>query len=165
MNATALADAWTPPGRAELSEIFNKTSQTLLKAATVLHRKRHNSRVRSIRGGTVMLRKTILALSAVAAMAMMLPGAASARGGFGGGGFHGGGFHGGGFHGGGFHGFHGRGFGFGAGLGLGYGLYGPGYYDYPYAYDDSYEDGGCYLVRQRIHTRHGWRIRRVEVCS
>jgi hypothetical protein len=81
-------------------------------------------------------------------------------GGFGGGGFHGGGFHGGGFHGGGFHGrfaggFHRRGF-----VGFGFGPY--AYYDdYPY-YDD---DGGCYLVRQRVHTRHGWRIRPVEVCE
>ena len=39
----------------------------------------------------------------------------------------------------------------------------PGYYDgyYPY-YED---EGGCYLVRQRVKTRHGWRIRRVEVCE
>ena len=96
------------------------------------------------------MRKTILALFAVAAVGMLSPGAASARGGFHGGGFHGG-----------FGGFHGRGFGFGAGLGLGYGLYGPGYY----AYDDSYEDGGCYLVRQRVHARHGWRIRHVEICG
>jgi hypothetical protein len=153
-------------GRGELSEIYNKTSQTRFKAATGLHRKRHNSQVRLIRGGTVMLRKTILALFAVAAVGMLSPGAASARGGFGGGGFHGGG---GGFHGGGFHGgFGGRGFGFGAGLGIGYGLYGPGYYGYgypAYAYDDGYEDGGCYLVRQRVHTRYGWRFRRVEVCG
>jgi hypothetical protein len=43
------------------------------------------------------------------------------------------------------------------------------YYDdyYPYyAYDDSYyDDGGCYIVRQRIHTRYGWRVRPVQVCG
>jgi hypothetical protein len=84
------------------------------------------------------------------------------------GGFRGGDFHGGGFHGRGFH--HGRGFALGAfGVGLGYGLYGPydDYYDYPdYAYDDSYSDnGGCYVVQRRIHTRYGWRLRPVQVCD
>ncbi len=41
------------------------------------------------------------------------------------------------------------------------------YYDYPaYVYDDSYyEDGACYLVPRRIHTRHGWRVRHVQVCG
>ena len=43
-----------------------------------------------------MLRKTILAMVAVASVAMLSTSDASARGGFGGGGFHGGGFHGGG---------------------------------------------------------------------
>ena len=47
-----------------------------------------------------MLRKTLIALVALAAIAL-LPASASARGGFGGGGFHGGGFAGGGWHGGG----------------------------------------------------------------
>jgi len=52
-----------------------------------------------------MLRKIILAVTAVGALALLSPTDASARGGFGGGGgFRGGGFHGGGFHGGGFHG-------------------------------------------------------------
>jgi hypothetical protein len=57
------------------------------------------------------------------------------------------------------------------GAGLGYGLYGPyGYddygYGYPYAYNDSYDDNGdCYVVRRRVHTTHGWRVRPVEVCS
>ena len=92
------------------------------------------------------------------------------RGG-GGGGFRGGGggFHGGGFHGGGFH----RGFGGAAlGLGLGLGLAGAyaaypygGYYGYPYAYGDYYGDGGCYLVRRRIWTPYGWRIRHMQVCD
>jgi hypothetical protein len=84
------------------------------------------------------------------------------HGGFGGGGRgFGGGFHGGGFRGG---GFRGAGIGLGLGLGLGY-----GYYGYPYDYGGyySYEDdaGACYLVRQRVMTRHGWRIRRVSVCE
>jgi hypothetical protein len=87
--------------------------------------------------------------------------------GLGGGGFRGGGFHGGlasrGFHGGGFHrgGFHRRAF-------VGFGLGSYGYYDgyYPYAYnDDYYDDGGCYVVRRRVQTRYGWRVRRVEVCG
>jgi hypothetical protein len=81
--------------------------------------------------------------------------AAFARGGGGGHGGGGHGFGGGGFHGGGF-----RGHGFGGGFGFGF--Y-PGYYSgyYPY-YED---EGGCYLVRQRVMTRHGWRVRRVEVCE
>jgi hypothetical protein len=70
----------------------------------------------------------------------------------GGGGRGGGGFgRGGGFRGGGF------------GGGLGFGLYG---YGYPYGYGGYYEDeGGCYLVRRRVRTRRGWRIRRVEICE
>jgi hypothetical protein len=71
------------------------------------------------------------------------------------------------------HGFrhHGRRFGFGAfAVGLGYGLYGPyydDYYDYPdYAYDDAYyDDGGCYVVQQRVLTTYGWRLRPVQVCN
>jgi hypothetical protein len=42
------------------------------------------------------------------------------------------------------------------------------YYDgyYPYAYnDDYYNDGGCYVVRRRVHTRHGWRVRPVQICG
>ena len=41
------------------------------------------------------------------------------------------------------------------------------YDDYPYYYDDSYygDDSGCYIVRQRVHTRYGWRIRPVQVCG
>jgi hypothetical protein len=108
----------------------------------------------------------------VAAVGLLSPTVASARGGFGG---HGGGFHGGfgGFHGGGFHGFHGgRGFAFGTGIGLGlyapyaYGAYGYpyGYYGDPYAYSD-YDDGGCYVVQRRVHTRYGWQLRPVQVCG
>jgi len=107
-----------------------------------------------------MFRKTFLAVAAVAAIGLFAPSMASARGGgHGGGGFHGGGFRGGGFR---------RGFGigaFGLGVGLGYGLYGPGYYGYPY-YDGYYADeSNCYIERRRVHTRNGWRIRRVEVCG
>ncbi len=75
----------------------------------------------------------------------------------GGGSFHSAGNHG-GFGGGRFHGFHGgfhrRGF-----VGFGVGPY--AYYDdYPYYYDD-----GCYIVRHRVMTRYGWRIRPVQVCG
>src|SRR5450755_4826396 len=105
---------------------------------------------------------------------MALPAAAFARGGGHGGGFHGGGFQGGGFHGGGFHGrfagggFHGGRFHGGfhrrAFVGLGFGSYYDGYY--PYAYNDDYcDDGGCYVVRRRVHTRYGWRVRPVQVCG
>jgi hypothetical protein len=131
-----------------------------------------------------MLRKTIIALSAVASLGLMTPTIALARGGGGGGGggFHGGGFGGGfrggmagGFHDGGFHGggFHGGGFhdhGFRHRFGFGGGFYPYDYYDdyayYPYGYDDSYsDDGSCYVVRRRVHTTHGWRVRPVQVCS
>jgi hypothetical protein len=73
----------------------------------------------------------------------------------GGGGVHGGGgFHGGGFHRGGFR-----------GGGVGIGFWGPGY-DYPYGYSGYYgEEGTCYLVRRRVMTRYGWRIRRVQICG
>ena len=77
----------------------------------------------------------------------------------GGGGFRGGGggFRGGGFRGGGFRGA-------GLGLGLGLGLAAPYYYGgYPYGYS-SYYDQGCYVVRRRVWTPYGWRIRRVPVC-
>src|SRR5277367_919161 len=102
----------------------------------------------------MMLRKTFLAVAAVAAVGLFTPNMASAFGGGGhggGGGCHGGGF--GGFHGGGFGGFHGGGFRRGFGFG-GYGFYGPygyyGGYGYPY-YDDYYADeGGCYIVRRRV---------------
>jgi hypothetical protein len=104
-----------------------------------------------------MLYKTIIVLFSVAVAGLALPSEAFARGG-GHGGFHrGGGFHGGGFRGGGF-----RGGGFrGAGFGLGF--YGP-YGYYPFRYEDN-DDDGCYLVRQRIHTRHGWRVRLLQICD
>lgn len=97
---------------------------------------------------------------AFAGASALLLGASStsalARGGHGGGGFHGGGFHGGGFHGG---GFRGGGFGFG---------WGPAFYPYGYYgyYPPYFGDVGvCYVVRQRVKTRHGWRIRRVSICE
>jgi hypothetical protein len=98
----------------------------------------------------------IYSFSILGASALLL-GASStsalAFGGHGGGGHGGGGFHGGGFHGGGFRG----GFGWGPGY---YGPYGHGGY-YPYEGDV----GVCYAVRQRVKTRHGWRIRRVSICE
>jgi hypothetical protein len=116
------------------------------------------------------MRKMFISLFSLAAVGLIQPTVASARGGgsggghgggFGAGGFHGGGFHG-GFGGGGFRGggFRGRGFG-----GYGFGLYYGGYY--PYAYNDDYDDdgGGCYLVRRRVMTPYGWRIRPVQVCG
>jgi len=128
-----------------------------------------------------MLHKTMIALFTAASVGMLAPSVTSARGGFGGGGgggfhgggggsFHGAGFGGGGFRGGGFHhGFHhhGRRFAFGAfafGPGYPYAYYGDDDYDYPY-YDSSYGDSGCYAVQRRVHTRHGWRIRPVQVCG
>jgi hypothetical protein len=144
-------------------------------------------------GETVMLRKTAIALFAVASIGLLAPDVALARGGGGGGGgggghggggfggghgggfggghggFGGGGFHGGGFHGGGF-----RGRGFGLGLGFGglygaydyYGDYGYPYYAYDQPYYDSYsDDGSCYVVRRRVHTPQGWRVRPVQVCG
>ena len=93
-----------------------------------------------------MLGTSVLLLGASSTAALARGGGGGGHGGGGGRGFGGGGFRGGGFRGGGF----------------GFGFY-PGYYDgyYPY-YED---EGGCYLVRQRVKTRHGWRIRRVEVCE
>jgi hypothetical protein len=90
------------------------------------------------------------------------------RGFGGGGGFRGGGFRGGGFRGGGF-----RGAGIGLGLGLGLGLAAPygyyGGYGYPYGYGGYYpydgDAGVCYVVRRRVMTAYGWRIRRVSVCE
>jgi hypothetical protein len=113
-----------------------------------------------------MSRKKMWAALAVVAVGLSVPGAAQAGGGFGHGGFHGGWGHGGHWHGGGFW----PGFGIGAGLGFGAGYYGypyggayyygpgPGYYD-----DGGY--GGCYVVRKRVKTPAGWRVRKVDVCE
>jgi hypothetical protein len=64
----------------------------------------------------------------------------------------------------GFHHHHGRRF-FVGGF-FPYGYY-DDYYDYPsYVADDSsYDDSGCYVTQRRVHTRHGWRIRPVQVCG
>jgi hypothetical protein len=133
-----------------------------------------------------MARKLMMALFALAAIGLVQPTAASARGGggmgghggggmgghavmggggggmgghavMGGGSFHSAGNHG-GFGGGSFHGFHG-GFHRRGFVGFGVGPY--AYYDdYPYYYDD-----GCYIVRHHVMTRYGWRIRPVQVCG
>jgi hypothetical protein len=111
-----------------------------------------------------MLRKMMIALMATAALGVLAPEAASARGGgfggghggFGGGGFHGGGFGGfhggGGFHAGGFGGFHGgvAGFhggphfvgGFHPGFRRHFFIAGGGYVPYGYYDDDYYSDYG-----------------------
>lgn len=119
-----------------------------------------------------MLRKMIMTALAVAAVGLAAPEAARAGGGhWGGGGGHWGG--GGGWG----HGWHGGGFWPGVAIGAGiagagyYGAYGYGYpyYGGPYSYGAGYDDGGygsqCYLVRQRVMTQWGWRIRRVQVCE
>jgi hypothetical protein len=38
---------------------------------------------------------------------------------------------------------------------------------YPASFGGNYAEGGgdCHLVAHRVMTRHGWRIRRVQVCS
>jgi hypothetical protein len=119
---------------------------------------RNGASYRSIltRGLSAIALLAICSFGVVGASAVLLGASSSAALAHGGGG-HGGGGHGGGFHGGGFRGFRGGGFGFG--------YWGPGY-DYPYGYF-GYEDYEpvCYVARQRVMTRRGWRIRRVDVCS
>jgi hypothetical protein len=100
----------------------------------------------------------IYCFSIIGASALLLGASSTPALARGGGGGRGGGFRGGGF----------RGAGFGAGIGLGLGLYGPYGYGgyYPYGYSGYYDDaGGCYLVRRRVMTPRGWRIRRVQVCE
>jgi hypothetical protein len=104
-----------------------------------------------------MLRKTVVAMLSVAAVSLLTPTLASAGSLAGHRLSHGG-----------------PGLAFGPhGLGLyafyPYGAYGYhfGYYNYPYHYEYAdYRDdnGGCYL-RRHVHTRHGWRLRPVEVCD
>ena len=109
-----------------------------------------------------MLRTKIVALAAAALISLLSPTVASARGGFHGGGFHGGGW--------------GPGLGVGLGLAGAFAAYGPygyggypygygGYYGAPYAYSGYYGEGGCYLVRHRVWTPFGWRLRPVQVCG
>jgi hypothetical protein len=133
----------------------------------------HRSRFRNIltRGLALIAMLCVYGFSLIGTSALMLGASstpAQARGFGRGGGF--GGFRGGGFRGGGF-----RGAGIGLGLGLGLGLaspygYGYGYpygygYGDPYGYAGYYGDGGCYLVRRRVWTPYGWRIRRMQVCN
>jgi hypothetical protein len=41
-----------------------------------------------------------------------------------------------------------------------------GSYPASFGSDNDYAEGGdCRLVAHRVMTRHGWRIRRVQVCS
>src|SRR3954451_411020 len=120
-----------------------------------------------------MLRKIIMAALALAVVGLSAPDAAEARG-FGGGG-HIGAFGGGWGHSGWGHGR--RGGGFWPGVAIGAGIAGAGYYGgscgygygNPYYYGAGYDDGGyggqCYLVRQRVMTQGGWRIRRAQVCE
>jgi hypothetical protein len=128
-----------------------------------------------VRGVRIMFRKTLVALTTVLAVSLFAPSEASAwRGGFGG--FHGGGWHGGGWGGGWRGGGWGPGWGLaaaGIGLGLAAAPFAYGGYGYPYGYAGGYPYGygsydgygGCYLVRQRIMTPYGWRVRPVEVCD
>jgi len=39
-------------------------------------------------------------------------------------------------------------------------------YDYypDYYSDYYYYENGCYLVNRRVHARHGWRVRPIEIC-
>jgi hypothetical protein len=134
--------------------------------------KRTTFRTILTRGLALIAMLCIYGVSLIGASALVLGAsstAAFARGGGGGGRGGGGGFRGGGggFRGGG-GGFRGGGFrGAGLGLGLGLGLYGA--YGYPYGYGGYYpyyEDAGvCYVVRRRVLTPYGWRIRRVSVCE
>jgi len=114
-----------------------------------------------------MTPKTIATLLILSAFATTGANLASAQGsGFGGSGFKGGGFHGGGggnFRGRSSHGtgFHGRGF-VGYGLVDGYGSgYDNGYADW-HGISPGYDE--CPLVRQRVMTRDGWRVRMVPIC-
>jgi hypothetical protein len=118
---------------------------------------RGNFRARTSLWSTVMVRETVVALLVVAAAGLLAPSVASARDRFGG---HRGDFHG-AFHGGGLH---------GHGLAFEFGFYTPyalhGAYGYPNPYiDDGDDDTGCYVVQRRVHTRHGWRLRRFQVCG
>jgi hypothetical protein len=87
-----------------------------------------------------MLRKTILALFAIAFVGMLSPAVASAGGGFG------------------------DPYGDGYDYPYGYGEYA----EYsPWAYSGHYGGGydGCYPARQHMWTPYGWRLRAVQVCN
>jgi hypothetical protein len=114
-----------------------------------------------------MVRKSGVTLIALAALGLLLPTMASARGGHGGGGHHGGGWHQVvGIHGG-IIAFHDR-----LPFGTAPGLYPPYAYGFPYygpdayPYDYEYATGnGCAVVQRLVHTRHGTWFRPVEVCD
>jgi hypothetical protein len=105
------------------------------------------------RGLSAIALFAICGFGVVGTSAVLLGASSTAVLAHGGGGHGGGGFHGGGFHGGGFR--HG---------GFGFGYWGPGY-DYPYGYAGYDDETVCYVARRRVMTRHGWRIRPVEICS
>ncbi|ABD88478.1 hypothetical protein [Rhodopseudomonas palustris] len=47
-----------------------------------------------------------------------------------------------------------------------FGVYGPYYAGtFRYGSGPDFSDGDCYPLRQRVMTRAGWRIRRIEVCD
>jgi hypothetical protein len=48
---------------------------------------------------------------------------------------------------------------------LGLGVVPFGYDYYPFGYDDDEDIVNCYWVRQRVHTKKGWRIRNVRACD
>lgn len=109
-----------------------------------------------------ILTAAFFGLAFTADSASARPGGGGFRGG--GGGFHGGGFRG-GFHGGGFrHGGFQRGFGFApfVGAAVGLGIAGA---TYPYwgGYPGYGYGNGC-LVRERVWTPYGWRIRVIDAC-
>jgi hypothetical protein len=43
--------------------------------------------------------------------------------------------------------------------------FGPYYEYYPYACNDYYDDGRCYVVRRSVMTHYGWRVRPVQACG
>lgn len=122
-----------------------------------------------------MIRKMMVTALAVVAVGSSMPQAAQA-GGHGGWGHGGGGWGRGGGWG---HGGHWHGSGFWPGVAIGAGIagagyyggyygYGQPYYGNPYYYGTRYDDGGyggCYVVRKRVMTPAGWRIRPVDVCE
>jgi hypothetical protein len=105
------------------------------------------------------MRKTLMAMAAIATLAVSAVGTAApahAQRGFGAGvaaGVIGGAIVGGALAGPGY-------YGYGPGYGPGYGYYGGGP---AYVADDYY--GGCVWQRQRFWDGYGWRIRRVRVCG
>jgi hypothetical protein len=105
------------------------------------------------------MKKILMCATALFAV-LALPQMAEAKGGgHGGGGGHFGGGHFGGGH-----------FGGGGFRHFGYGFGNPYFYGYPYGYayyydDDDYGYPSCYPQLRRVHTKHGWRTRRVTVCT